>query len=390
MTRRDETGAVAVLVAVMAVFLLGLTAFTADFGLAYANKRQIQTAADAAVLGAASELAEYPGNCAALIAVGGSSARTEALAKVPLNDMNSLPATLGSDYAATCVGGVPTVSTSVTANATRVFGNVFGSGDYALSRAAAAIVEVPQSALGLRPLAICSSDLTGVALLPSTVVKLTGPGGGLDALSCPDAGRSGNWWTIDCPGSTNGDLAANIANGCSSEVAIVPGQPLPGSPSLPGYLTGYCGSINQSCLASNPGNVRSNGAQDAMNSLVDTAKDVILPVFCGSPSCVPAGITDNGGENTIYPVHKFIGVQICGFHWGSRNSTSAQMTGLCGSANNPLGFNPATGNNQDNYLLVVVKQIQISGSTTPSSCKVGDPCDTGLRQVRLVAGPYTE
>lgn len=380
------------IVAIMAVFLLGVTAFTADFGLAYANKRQIQTAADAAVLAAASELSRYPGACATAISTGGTAARAEADAKVAANDMNSLPAGVASDYSASCVNGIPTVSTGVTSNVPRIFGSIFGSSDYSLRRSAAAVVEVPGTiASGLRPIAICSKDLSSVGTLPSAVIKLKGPGGGHLPVDCPDAGRSGSWWVIDCPGTTNGDLASNLADGCSQEVSIVPGQPLPGTPTLPGYLTTYCATVNKSCLGSNPGNDLGNaGTVAAGNALINTAKDVILPVFCGNPSCVPAGITDQGGNNTIYPVHKFIGVQICGFHWGNKNSTAAQMTGLCATSNNPSGFDPATGTNQDNYLLVVVKQIQVSGSTVPSACKVGDPCDTGLRQVRLVAGPYSE
>jgi hypothetical protein len=50
--RRDERGAVAIIVAFSSVLLLIMAAFVVDFGQAYANKRQSQTAADAAVLAA--------------------------------------------------------------------------------------------------------------------------------------------------------------------------------------------------------------------------------------------------------------------------------------------------------------------------------------------------
>ena len=45
---RDDSGAVAVLVSLLLVSLMALSAFTADLGVAYVNKRQLQTAADAA------------------------------------------------------------------------------------------------------------------------------------------------------------------------------------------------------------------------------------------------------------------------------------------------------------------------------------------------------
>ena len=213
MRRRDESGAVAVIVAVMAVILVGITAFTADLGLAYANKRQIQTAADAAVLAAASELAERAGNCVTVVSSGASDARTEATSKVAANDMDTQPAVLGTDFTVQCVSGVPTVSTSVTSTSARLFGKLFGAGDYALTRSAAAQVEVPSTGIGLRPIAICSKDLTPVVILPSPVIKLSGPGGGHIATECPDAGRSGNWWTIDCPGSARPRSASFRATG---------------------------------------------------------------------------------------------------------------------------------------------------------------------------------
>ena len=51
-TRRDERGAVALIVAGLVVVLVGISAFTVDFGMAYATKRQLSSAADAASLAA--------------------------------------------------------------------------------------------------------------------------------------------------------------------------------------------------------------------------------------------------------------------------------------------------------------------------------------------------
>src|SRR4029079_9205792 len=50
--QRDERGAVALIVGLLSIVLLGISAFTADFGMAYVTKRQLSSASDAAALAA--------------------------------------------------------------------------------------------------------------------------------------------------------------------------------------------------------------------------------------------------------------------------------------------------------------------------------------------------
>ncbi|MFU8891666.1 MAG: pilus assembly protein TadG-related protein [Anaerosomatales bacterium] len=57
---RDDAGAVAIVVAVMLTVLLGLGAIVIDAGMLYSQRRQIQTAADAAVLAGVQELPNRP------------------------------------------------------------------------------------------------------------------------------------------------------------------------------------------------------------------------------------------------------------------------------------------------------------------------------------------
>ena len=60
----DERGAVAIVTAALVVVLVGIAAFTVDFGLAYFTKRQLSSASDAASLaGAAYYKANYKGMC---------------------------------------------------------------------------------------------------------------------------------------------------------------------------------------------------------------------------------------------------------------------------------------------------------------------------------------
>lgn len=61
---KHDSGAVAILTAILTVALLVMSAFTIDFGMAYATKRQLSTAADSASLaGAAIYKAQFTGAC---------------------------------------------------------------------------------------------------------------------------------------------------------------------------------------------------------------------------------------------------------------------------------------------------------------------------------------
>lgn len=403
---RDERGAVAVLVALLALALVGMSAFAVDFGMAYANKRQAQTAADAAALSAAMEFGKLSasGGCEAMRSAGQANANTEALAKLEQNDDTMIgdPNTPGGVGDATLVGGQVQaacttngleVTVQVATTSPNVFGRVTSEGsktdEYTMVRSAKAIVEAAGAVgAGLRPLALCSRDLLPLTTFPTPVMRFVGPGTGNGAPSdCPGAAPGGNWWTLNCPeNANNGDLAANIAQGCKAPVAIVPNQPAAGNSALRTHLLNYCTTSptrRESCFTNNPGNLADINSADALEALVVSGKTIYFPVFCGTPTCSPGAVTTDAGNNTIYPVFRLVAGQLCGFHLGNSRRFPAQsgMTGAC--ANNPQGFNPMENDNGTNYLLISIKQMQVSGGTKPSGCKVGDPCDTGLRQVRM-------
>jgi hypothetical protein len=42
----------------------------------------------------------------------------------------------------------------------------------------------------------------------------------------------------------------------------------------------------------------------------------------------------------------------------------------------------------DIYLLMVARNLQVSNVTADSECDLGDECDGGLRQVRMVSGGF--
>lgn len=385
--RRDESGAIAVLTGLVLVILLGMCAFTADIGVAYVNKRQLQTAADAAALGAAVVFAQGTTSgtgCAGMVTAHQTEALAEATAKVADNDNDANPAT--PTFTPTCDALGLKVTVKAAAVSPGFFGPLFGRSSYAVDRTASARVTVAGSVgAGMRPLALCSRDLLTLTSFPTPVMKFTGPsqGGGGSAQDCPDTMNPGNWWTLRCP-SSNDNLAYNLSHGCRNPVSVVPNQPSPGSPTLPSYLLNYCANPSthpESCLTSDPGNMRDNGSLSAMKALVDSGETFFLPAFCGTPVCNPGAVSPDGGSNTIYPVFRLIAVRLCGFHFGNGNGTYQTSAGDCG--NNPSNFNASSGGNQANYMLVSVQQVNVSGPIVNTGCTVGQPCDTGLRQVTM-------
>lgn len=380
---RDEYGAVALLTALLVVILLVLSAFVVDFGMAYNSKRKLQTAADAAALAAAATYSDHAGSCSVLAANAAYRATAESTADAiaaenrPEFDDGSIVDVACND------DGELEVTYEISGSTDLVFGSLAIAGDeITTDREAAATLDAPGTVTGLRPYALCGAALPS-GPLPSAVIKVDQPGAGhMPTSLCPDSRRGGNWWTIDCPEAANNGMPGLIAatyNGCEEEVGIVPNQGSLTGAALSGHLVGYCNTRKPECLSANPGNLRNNDIEAAWQSLTDRNAEIVLPVFCAPANCTPAAITKPGGNNTIYPVWRMVGVTVCGFHWGNR--TGHNFSGAC--ANNPQGYSSSQGNNQDNYMLLVFSHVQTSGTTKGSSCALGSACDRGIRRVLL-------
>ena len=399
---RSERGATAVVVGLVAVAILGLSGFVADLGLAYANKRATQTAADAAALGAAGVFAGQPyRSCADMLSYGYSGAQAEATSKVADNDTSSAPGTLAGGLSATCSGGDLVVRASVTASSPNFFGRILGySPDYALERSASAAVEAATTGPRLRPLALCASDLPAAAV-PGTPFRLYAPGDGLyPPGSCPIPPNPGNWWTLDCPGEHSDDadeakgtaaLEEQIRNGCSNPVSIVPGQGTLSGSALNSHLASKCGSIPSAapfiCLEGDPGQPDAGGVEDAWEDLIDEELTVPIPVFCtSSPGLCETSSVTGTGTNAIFPVHKLIAVQVCGYHFGKQPSKQYRAPSTMASCSDAASMlaSISTDSTDDVYLVLVARNLSVSIVTADSGCALGDAsCDGGLRQVRL-------
>lgn len=398
MSRRDESGAIAIVVAVLALALMGMSAFVVDVGAAYANKRQLQTAADAAALGAAGVFAGQPfRQCADMYSNGLTAAQTEATSKVTAHRTELSPGVL-TQFAATCEDGDLVVKTTVTATSPNIFGRAVGAqNDYEVFRSAAAVVEAGNTAPKLRPMALCASDLPA-ASVPGTAFRLYAPGNGLSAPgSCPIPPNPGNWWTLDCPNEGGGtaELEDQIRNGCPTPIRIVPNQGTLTGTALNNLLAGACPSITTTnasmCLSGDPGQPDSGQIETAWRDLIDTGVTVPIPVFCApSPGLCATSSVSGTGTNAIFPVHKLIAVQICGYHFGQQSTRRYVGSSVAGCA----GYSTQMGNvmadsSDEVYLLMVARNLQVSDVTANSTCKLGDVCDGGLRQVRMVSGGFS-
>ncbi|MGZ6770705.1 MAG: TadE/TadG family type IV pilus assembly protein [Mycobacteriaceae bacterium] len=385
--RREESGAVAVIVALMSIVLIGVSAFTIDFGMAYVNKRQLQIASDAASLAAAAAYGNASGTCATKTADTSLRATAETAADY-VRDRNR-PGATGSITSVSCTPdnkGVQ-VQYSSTASTASVVGGIFGhTTGYSPAQSATAVVGIPKGAIGVRPYAVCAAQLP--TTYPSAVVKLTLPGAG--NTQCPGASTSGNWWEIDCPeasSNSNSYLGTATQYGCTTEIDVVPGQGTMSGAPLRTYLDNYCPARSLSCLSANTGNLGGTPILQAWNSLVSSQAKVVLPVFCGgytTPAvgqCDTAAVVNAGGNNAIYPVQSLVGVEICGYHFGGQDSSSIPMTGDCTSST----YAPNQGTNQDNYLLVRAIKYQSSGTSSDfADCSMGAACDTGNFAVHLI------
>ncbi len=321
-TYRDgpDSGAVAVIVAIMGVFLTGILAFSVDLGNAYSTQRRLSTAADGAALAAAQELS----NSNACVDSSVSDANRSA-AKVVAEDYSSNRNAPGSalqggssGFSIGCVGsgndGYVTVGNIQQVD--YVFGNLFGVTNSNPTGRATARYGRARSVTGLRPFGLCASDAyvkalikTGVdfpvdddasfALRPTVRVTSQISGDG----TCGTSG--GNWGVLDFNGGSNptGETIDWIRNGYGGEIDLATVGTLPGNPGAP-----------------------SGGSLES--AMTDTVGQVItLPIY--------DSVTANG-NNSAFHITGFVSAQLCGWKFGNKSSSSACRTSLTyGGASDP-------------------------------------------------------
>lgn len=388
--RRDQEGAVAVLMAALVVLLFVASAFVVDLGQSYVSKRQLQTAADSAVLAAGSVYANYQGTCNTLAM--NSVYKAEAQAAADAMRSQNRPGSTGSSLTANCnAQGELELTYSAEGTTDAVFGQlVTGTSRIGTYREASATVDVPSSVSnGIRPYALCNAD---VPLAGSTtgVVEITPPGQAHSGSSCADAQAGGNWWFVTCDipsgGQSDGsphNMGEAIEEGCTNTISVVSPQDATSPTTLSASMTLNCktgSSPSPSCLDGDTGNssLSNKFAYEAWDTIL--GDKILLPVFCSTPTCSPD--TVNGtGTNSRYPVFAIASVVVCGYHIYNKNS-KVSNTGDC--AGNTFTSAYVSGKDKkDVYLYLKFVTVQTSGSTASASCSLGSSCDNGLRRVHL-------
>jgi Flp pilus assembly protein TadG len=389
--RQDENGAVAVLVGILAVFLIGLSAFTVDLGAAYVSNRNLQKAADAGALAGAQELTQYKGTCNSVVsnsvAVAAAHQTAIEVAKKNYPDASWVE---DATWAVKCDPKLKVLLVTFGNSGTTEtrFAGVFGGAKkVTTNRGAEATVDVaPTAKESVRPLALCSAAFA-TAPTSGDFVQIYYPGGGFSPPpQCPSAGAPGNWWTLDCPNQPTGstkELEDQIRNGCRDAVTVVPGQ---GDATTPGELTitleAACddgASGDGSCMGGDPGGIDSGQLASAWKELVLTEAESLFPVFCVEPQC-SASTVEGSGTNSTFPVYKMVAAIVCGYRF-SKNEKYFSTTGGC--AGNTFTGVGDPDDNQTNYIVLKYINTRTSGSNGESDCALGAECDGGMRRTRL-------
>lgn len=380
----------AAIVGLLAISLLVLSGFVVDFGQAFMAKRNLQKAADAGALAAAQELSRVPGTCQQ-VASGPEGADARAAAEAAADDYRErnresyLPDSVPFEWSVDCNADdtAVVVRYGVQGDSPSEFGPLAGAGDtITTDRVAEAVVEVaPHAGTAMRPLAVCSTQLTA-----GPFVRLDYPSDAPPA--CGNA--AGAWWTVDCPGNPSNSTAVmvqQVKDGCPTGATVVGGQT---STDPTAVLTAACTvtAPDGTCLESNPGNLDSGQVAASWKYLVDQETRVVFPVFCAPPQCSTTTV-DGEGNNATFPVYKLLGAVLCGYHFSKKND-ERYAPRIPDSECEDMPTNMWTAaewdSNSANFLIIKYATVSTSGSNTPTECGLGSTtgCDGGARRTRLV------
>src|SRR3954447_7362587 len=248
--RRDERGAVAVIVAILALVLFAAAAYAIDAGNLWQTRRNMVTATDASSLAAAAQFAVGHDGCA--------TAAQWLSANRPDGILDSCsPSGTSVDDGYVTVSGHTTVPLS--------FAGVFGMSNKQVQSTTTARWGVPSGAIGLRPIALCktsSPELLQWLNLPAgptgptvTPIKIMLSNAQPDACLDGSGKASGNW-----------GLAFGDGNNATSDTVDWLNQGYPTEVSIGDEIHANTGAF-------------SGSIQNTLTKLRDDGKWFALPVF---------------------------------------------------------------------------------------------------------------
>jgi hypothetical protein len=318
----QERGTIAIIVAVLATFLIGLAAFSVDVGMVLAQRQAISTGADSAALAIVREqlreTVDNPRSCQELAADPTVHQQAEATALAQVNANAPFNRTIPAEGIQTdlyCVdaggnravgGKVLEAAVTVSQNVETYLAGVFNrdSDHIAVNRVAVANLGVANDLGGALPLALCIHQAEAIMEYARTNPPAEGdpyPAVSIEVdrvwtepslCKAPTKGASGNWGWLDLTEEKGGDgtrkLADMIRTGHGGTIDLTgPTYELDGTPGAKG---------------------NSNRVHEAMESRMD--QKVTLPVYDKYDE-------DKSGQNARYNIVGFLSVQLCGYDNGS-------------------------------------------------------------------------
>ncbi len=316
--RRDDRGAVAVVVSVLMVVFIGLSAFTIDYGYAYAQRRALSSTADGAALAAAEEFRRTRTSnqtCDTMLSTNRGAGDPAGAAANLVKTANG-PQSSELDVSYLCDGGYLMVTATMSKTTNAFFGGIYGKDSYDVWRTAKAVVAPAGSVTGaFRPFGLCEEDARRVLLGLTT---------GSDANSGTVKVKLAKTAGTPCGVGVNENVSAD-GTGTESRIRLGP------EAGLDSYLKALEYTGNTTLSIDGAGNVickfvsipdgwcktytgvggANNDVTRAINALLDTT--FMFPVY---------NQTRGGGENTEYRISGFISAKLCG--WQLKNIEESQ------------------------------------------------------------------
>jgi hypothetical protein len=292
---------------VLTVVLLGFAAFSADVGMALAQRQAVSTGADSAALAIVREqhldVIDTPRKCSDLKADTDVWSQAEATAVKQLNanspfGMKILEDAVEVDLDCVQDGKVLRVEVTAAHSAEAIVGRFMGTSEIAFERRAVANLGVANEVGGVLPLAMCIHQADEIMAnaaadrandLPYRAETIKVDKVWMAPSKCISSkGASGNWGWLDLG-------QGNSASGLGNLIK-----------------TGHGGTIDLTGPTyeqkGTPGNkVNSKHIDDGMAARMDD--HVTLPVF--------DKYDEAGGQNVKYNIVGFMTVQLCGFDDGA-------------------------------------------------------------------------
>lgn len=349
---RGDDGAIAILVVILTVVLIGSLAFVTDFGMAYANQRRLQNGADAAALAIGQKVAgtaSPSADCPAMVAAFQTPAMRSLTQDFVDKNAGTGLASLQSGSAGFALECKKLPGASVDSLVVHVadeqkspgfFGGIFGRSDLPISKEARVAVGPAGTVVGLRPFALCKQDADKLEASPMQSFTFS--------FDNADAGcgyAPGNWGTIDLNGGSNStaEMKTWIETGYDGSLSVV--SPL--------QLNGDTGALSPGAF------------EDSMNVMI-TNDAVVLPVY--------DSLTLQGSGAT-YNIIKFVSVKVCGWKFNSQSGDDLTQPNHC--------FVPPSAPVPTNYLQVRFNEFIPIGELN-LTCKLGDGACDGPRVFALV------